>query len=347
MTRHYCTYFDANYLVRAIALIESLHAQERQPYRLFAICLDEISRLLIERLNLPNVVPIPLHRLERQNERLAAARRARSLVEYYWTLTPTVLHWLFEEYPDVAALTYLDADLYFFSSPEPIFEEFNNHSVLIHEHRFPAEFSFLETYGKFNVGLLCFRRDEPGLEVLEWWRQQCLEWCYARLDDGKFGDQLYLNDWPERFCGVRVLQHIGGGVAPWNHNQYTFGQTSQGDVTVNGLPLIFFHFHGLKTWQPDIFIPAWYQQYNPVRPDILRYCFLPYIKVLYAVYARLNRLVPGSTFGFQRENSLPRNHTIVCGHRTGKELSELLRVQGIPADDVAVTTPEWKCLDIY
>ena len=33
-----------------------------------------------------------------------------------------------------------------------------------------------------------------GLKALKWWRDRCLEWCYARIEDGKFGDQFYIED---------------------------------------------------------------------------------------------------------------------------------------------------------
>src|SRR4030065_661954 len=86
---------------------------------------------------------------------------------------------------------------------------------------------------------------------LKWWRERCIEWCFARYEDGKFGDQLYLDDWTERFEGVHVLQHLGGGLASWNVQQYEF---SKGNNRLMGIEnqsgkkfdVIFYHFHYLK-----------------------------------------------------------------------------------------------------
>ena len=47
MKRFYCTYFDSNYLVKALALIESLNTHERKPFHLFAVCQDELSRIVL------------------------------------------------------------------------------------------------------------------------------------------------------------------------------------------------------------------------------------------------------------------------------------------------------------
>lgn len=314
--RYYCTYFDKGYLVRAVALHESLMRHERNPFILFAVCLDELTRILIERLQLKGVVAVPLHEIESGDEALRQARLNRSLVEYYWTLTPTVILHLLDRYPQVDTITYLDADLYFFSSPEPIFEEFAGHSVMIHEHRFHETFKPAAKYGRFNVGLLCFRRDHSALTALRWWRERCNEWCYARLEEGKFGDQLYLEDWPERFNGVRILEHVGAGVAPWNNMQYSYGIDSEGKVVVNTLPLVFYHFHALYFSHPRYVVLSKLLAHK-FTLSMVRYCYLPYVRALHRAVERVWALHPD--FGFGLYGSFMFLHTAII--RRAEEIS--------------------------
>ena len=89
------------------------------------------------------------------------------------------------------------------------------------------------------------------LAALGWWHDRCIEWCYQRFEDGRFGDQKYLDDWPTRFEGVHVLEHPGGGLAPWNISAHRLGE-SEGSVLVDGQPLIFFHHHALHLFQHDV-----------------------------------------------------------------------------------------------
>jgi O-antigen biosynthesis protein len=298
--RYYCTYFDKGYLVRAIALHASLQRHEQSPFTLYAVCLDELTRILVERLRLPGVVAIPLHEIEAADEPLRKARSNRSQVEYYWTLTPTVILHLLKREQQVKVITYLDADLYFFSSPDPIFEEFAGHSVLIHEHRFHEEFKPAIKYGRFNVGLLCFRRDVRAMAVLEWWREQCNEWCYARLEDGKYGDQLYLDCWPDRFEGVRILEHTGAGVAPWNNMQYRYSLDRHGKVMVDDRPMVFYHFHALTFSHPRYVVLSRLASHK-FKQSLILHCYLPYIKELHKALLRIWDFSPDFQFGLAGE----------------------------------------------
>ena len=60
------------------------------------------------------------------------------------------------------------------------------------------------------------------------------------------GDQKYLDEWPKLYPSCKVIENIGAGLAPWNFEQFDIVSELDGTVLVNGEPLIFYHFHGLK-----------------------------------------------------------------------------------------------------
>jgi hypothetical protein len=244
MTHEFCTLFDSGYLFKALALYASLE-RHCERFHLTALCVDEEAERLLRLLTLPNMSVLPLAELESGDPGLAATKADRNRFEYCCTATPALPLHLLETRPELDEITYLDADLFFFSDPEPLFAEMGEASVLITPHRFPDYLRHYEANGIFNVQFMTFRRDERGLAALRWWHDRCLEWCYLRLEDGKFADQKYLDDWPERFGGVHVLRHPGGGLAPWNVDGATL-RVGDGSVTVDGEPLVFFHFHRVR-----------------------------------------------------------------------------------------------------
>lgn len=244
MTREFCTYFDSRYLARGLALAESLRVH-CPDHRLWVLCLDDASYQALRVLALREVVPIPLEAFEAGDVALLAAKQTRSTIEYYFTCTPSLPLFVLRSDASVQMVTYIDADLFFFSSPEPLFSEMGGRSIAIVPHRFPAGGRHFERYGVYNVGWLTFRRTEEGLACLRWWRERCLEWCFDREEPGRFADQKYLDDWPDRFASVHVIRDAGANVAAWNLANHRVSRGPSG-VLIDGEPLIFFHFHHLK-----------------------------------------------------------------------------------------------------
>lgn len=256
---HFCTYFDANYLSRALALHASLmeHGAE---FRLYALCMDEDSFIQLRGLQMPRITIIQLGEVERFDPELAATKTSRSRIEYFYTAGPAFVRYLMARYPEIDLLTYLDADLYFFAHPSPIFAEIAEASVAIIEHRFPPRLKKMVKFGRYNVGWVSFRRDDEGLKSLAWWRERCIEWCYDRLEGGRFADQKYLDDFPARFARVHQIEHPGANLAPWNLAAHII--SVRGDrVFVDNHPLIFFHFHGLRRLAPWLYDSnvGWYK----------------------------------------------------------------------------------------
>jgi hypothetical protein len=238
------------------------------PFRLWVLCFDDLAYETLQKLALPEVDAISLKDFEEGDEELLRAKGNRSRVEYYFTCTPSLPLYILRNHPEVDVITYLDADLFFFSDPSPIYRELDRGSVLIVGHRFPPRLRHLEVYGVYNVGLLSFRRDDAALQCLYWWRERCLEWCYDRVEDGRFADQKYLDDWPTRFQHVVVLRHKGAGLAPWNVENYSLALENE-HVLVDSQPLVFFHFQGLKQIKQWLYDPG-LAQYGVYADSLLK-----------------------------------------------------------------------------
>jgi hypothetical protein len=237
---HFCTLFDSNYLLKGVAMIRSL-AEHCPGAHVHVLCMDAQTGPILEALGLP-VTCIALAELE--TDELRAAKRDRSVAEYCWTLSPSLPWYVLQQHPKIDAITYVDADLLFYSPVQPLFDEIGGASIAIIEHRFTPRLQHLEVNGRFCVEWVGFRRDAQGLACLDRWRMQCIEWCYYRLEGDRMGDQKYLDAWPQLHGdALHILEHPGAGIAPWNYAQYSFSSDATGTPTVDDAPLIFYHFH--------------------------------------------------------------------------------------------------------
>jgi len=284
--RYFCTYFDSNYLPRGLALFRSLQAH-CPDFTLWVLCLDEKAHTLLSRLALPGLEIIALADFEQGDDELLQAKASRSLIEYYFTITPSLPLYIFNHWPEVEQLTYLDADLYFFANPQPLFDEIGDASISLISHRFPPDTQQqAHQFGIYNVGWLTFRQDENGLACLRRWRGQTIAWCSDTTEKGQFGDQKYLDDWPEIFANVHIIQHTGANAGPWNLPTYPITRRD-GEVFIGDDRLIFFHFQSLKRVRSWFYNPRFPEQIRTVSGVVRRSIYAPYIRVLLSVDEQL------------------------------------------------------------
>jgi hypothetical protein len=219
-----------------------------QSFHLYVFAFDEACCNSLIALNLDFVTVISLEEFE--DDALLEVKDSRGKGEYCWTCTPSTILYCIKAF-DLDHCTYIDADLYFFSDPSILIEEMRDRSVLITSHRYTPRYDQTKLSGIYCVQFVTFKNNNEGLKVLNWWRNACIEWCFARSENGKFGDQKYLDNWPTEFEGIHELKHLGGGVAPWNVQQYDFrietscilGVEKETGQVFN---LVFYHFHGLR-----------------------------------------------------------------------------------------------------
>ena len=233
MMEHYVTLFDSLFLPQGLALHISMERHAGN-YTLWVLCMDDEAHDVLFKLNLPNVRLLQLSRLE--TPELLAVKPNRSKAEYCWTLTPFAPRFVFEADAVVPRVTYIDADLWFKKNPVAIFREFESSgkNVLITDHAYAPEYDQSAIAGQYCVQFMTFTRD-GGEVVRKWWEERCIEWCFARSEEGKFGDQKYLDDWSVRFAdSVHVLTDKELMLAPWNATRFPYGNA------------VVWHFHALR-----------------------------------------------------------------------------------------------------
>jgi hypothetical protein len=262
---HYVTLFDIGFAPQGIALHRSLQ-RHAGTHTLWVVCMDQAVEELLGKLDLPDVRTIAV--ADAESDELLRVRSERSRAEYCWTLTPFTFDLVLERAPDAHRVTYVDADVWLRDDPHQIFTDFERSgaAVQITEHAYAPEHDQTATSGRYCVQFLTMDRDR-SIPVRKWWQERCVEWCFARVEDGKFGDQKYLDDWPERFGNlVHVAAPKSRFQGPWNATRYPYSEAST------------YHFHGMRlVGQNSVFPvspgysiprPHWSNVYRPYFDDL-------------------------------------------------------------------------------
>ena len=297
---NWVTICDVHYAARALCLLRSMERWSSRPFVLIVICCDEDTFKVFD--DEENAYALRLSWIEEQDPRLLEAKRNRSWLEYLWTLPSVVCSMLLGTNPVI----YLDADIAFFHSYDGTLSALgfpNETEILIIPHHWTPKYEKrLRPNGIFNVSMVAFAGSMRAGNCAEVWAEQCLDWCYNRIEGGKFADQRYLDDWPKRWR-AHAVECPSFGLAPWNQEQYQYRVVVYPDLDdyrlsrefwIEGLPektfnvfnvpcietdsgiypIIFYHFHELKTAGPDI---VKYTNY-PVHPFVEEHIYKPYAK---------------------------------------------------------------------
>lgn len=256
MDQIYCTLFDSNYLDKALVLYDSM-CQQLGDFKLYVFAFDDRCYELLSKENLKNMMVISLKEFE--TPELLKVKGERTAAEYCWTCSPWVIKHVLDNYHEPIC-TYIDADMMFFSSPQEVFDDMRAKecSVIIVPHRFETEQERIKArdqVGEYCVQFNTFVNNENGMQVLNWWAQQCLNWCFYSVPGTTewYGDQKYLNAFPEKFPGVYICNHHGVGLAPWNNKLVEYYDHPEPDkigirvkATGEKFPVVIYHFESVS-----------------------------------------------------------------------------------------------------
>ena len=276
MNYNFCTLFDSNYIHKGIALHQSL-INVNCDFNLFILALDDDCFYKLTNLNLQNVFVIKLENFE--TKELLSVKKSRTIAEYCWTCGPSLIYYCINKF-SLDSCTYLDSDMMFYKSPKTIFDEIGDNSIAITEH-FTEKID--ELTGRFCVQFVYFKNDTEGLSALKWWRDKCIEWCFSRFEDGKYGDQKYLDYFPSLFEKICILKNRGAGVAQWNAFQYDFSKFGKIIFNTEEIDIIFYHYHGTRIELNHSVLILKTITYD-LNYDLNINCYLPYLELLKKVY---------------------------------------------------------------
>lgn len=210
-----------------------------------------------------------------ETEELLSVKPSRSRGEYCWTCGPSVIYHFLTKY-SLDSITYVDSDLFFLSDPHDVLPEYVESSIAITEQGLNDKNA--KIYGKYCVQYMYFKNDPEGIDALRWWRDSCIEWCYQKIEENRYGDQKYLDQFPLRWKNVHIIKNLGLGIAPWNMHKYDFhGNTVcyKGVIYDN----VFFHMHGVKIdyINGNLFVRS---EHAPLGKVIISTFFVPYAELL-------------------------------------------------------------------
>jgi hypothetical protein len=285
---YYCSTFSKDYAYKGLLLYNSIEQHDKD-FNFFMICLHEEAKNLFEKMNLANAIIISLEEVEKEDKELLSVKSSRNDKEYIWTSKASVCLYLLNHFQEIDHIVWLDGDTFFLSNPDPIFTEWGDYSVTLTGEKWLEEHSMLgETNGIYNTGFMGFKRDEYSMECLHWFRENLIEWCFDRWEKGRWSDQVYANDWPDRFQNVGVIENVGVNLTPYIINYRLLEspviKTDQ-DILINNEKIIFFHFYGFKYYDGNVFDICNYVM--NCRDDVTKHIYIPYINASIAMMDKI------------------------------------------------------------
>lgn len=146
-----------------------------------------------------------------------------NLTEFCTSIKPASFSYFIRTYEKVI---YLDPDILFYGSIGDIFKRLESHLILLTPHITQlSERSCSDSpeniwfqCGIYNLGFLAVRRSSKVMEMLKWWHNRLISYCFNDPIKFTFTDQKWMDFIPSFFDPgeLLIIRDMGFNVAPWN-----------------------------------------------------------------------------------------------------------------------------------
>lgn len=176
---------------------------------------------------------------------------------------------------DYNMVLYLDPDIYFYGTLEPVLRELESNSIVVTPHtltpvmdgKVPSDIDFLRM-GAFNLGFVGVAKCKEAFRFLDWWSKRCLEFGFYEPQAGLAVDQKWIDLAPSFFPGLKILRDPGLNVAFWNLHERAISRRDKIWVVNNEWPLRFFHFSSFNLEKPHVIAKKQSRFADESRPDL-------------------------------------------------------------------------------
>lgn len=178
-----------------------------------------------------------------------------NIVELCTAIKPYVLRKILD-LPDCEGVFYFDPDMVLFSDLKDMIDDLRANNIVLTPHLTDPErtlrgiedneLSALK-HGAYNLGYLGVRKTDEGKRMADWWAKRLKHYCREDIPAGIFTDQKWIDLVPCFFEEVHVMRHPGYNVASWNMTNRKIEKVGDMKYTVNGRPLVFYHFTGFDS----------------------------------------------------------------------------------------------------
>lgn len=227
-----------------------------------------------------------------------------NIIEFNTAVKPFYFEYLFNTYPDVDHIFYLDPDLVFYQSPELMNNEWGDAEILLTPNLIYAsdkpstgELASLR-HGMYNLGFIGLKRGEESYRLINWWEERLTIHCRIDKCNGIFVDQKWIDLAPLFFDRIKYIKHPGWNMAWWNFNERNLLRNSESySVNQSDIPLVFFHFSGFKPEKSQLTERLVSDEFQGVEGAALSNLYEDYRERLLANgYAKLSKIKPSLEF---------------------------------------------------
>jgi hypothetical protein len=126
-------------------------------------------------------------------------------------------------------------------------------------------------HGVFNMGFFVLAPAPATDRFLDWWSERLLRHCYAEPNRGLFTDQRWMDLALAFFPEIGVLREPWFHLAPWNVSRRRVAGRAPFGLTVEGHPVVFFHFSGFDRGALEDMVDRFARLGSPVRDLVAWY----------------------------------------------------------------------------